>query len=131
MTPVVGYTFLDTLLHTVVCYLSSHLGHRNERGRSLQFYHRKQSCRHRDIIHCITNETRGKCHLLEAFLLECELIEMSTSESFGAFFKLLQGNLSEYLISERKKMLGSWFAFSFTIIFRVAVKCSSIFRLTP
>lgn len=67
-----------------------------------QFYHRKQSCRHRDIISYITNVTEGKCHLLEAFLLECELIEMSASESFGAFFKLLQGNLSEYLISERK-----------------------------
>lgn len=92
-------------------------------------YHRKQSCRHRDIISCITNETGGKRHLLEAFLLECELIEMSTSESFGAFFKLLQGNLSEYLISERK-MLGSWFAFSFRFIFRVAMKCSSILQVT-
>lgn len=67
--------------------------------------------------------------MLEAFLLECEVTEMSTSESFGALFKLLQGNLSEYLISKRK-VLGSWFAFSFRFIFRVAMTCSSIFQLT-
>lgn len=71
----------------------------------------------------------GKCHLLKAFFLEYKLTEVPISESFGEFFSSCFKETSQNILEEQV-CLGSWFAFSFRLIFRIAMKSSSTFQIT-
>lgn len=68
----------------------------------------------------------GKKHLLEAFLLEYKLTELQISQSFGEFFKLLQGNLQEHL--GRTSMFRELVCLQFQAYFQ---DCYEVFKHLP
>lgn len=119
--PPSGHSYLHCYLLSCISPMSQESKRRKPRD-----YHRKQSCRHRDIISCITNETGGKCHLLEAFFLEYKLTEEQISESSGEFLKLPQGNFPEHL--GRSSMFRELVCFQFQVYFR---DCYGVFKHVP